>query len=57
MGEANDVNRYKLVPTFLRSFEMELVNPQEYKTYCAWFVRHLNFNTKFRPRQTAEKAS
>jgi hypothetical protein len=42
---------YKLVPTFLRNFEVELETPAtEWKTYNAWFVRQLNFNTKFKPR-------
>jgi hypothetical protein len=42
---------YKLVPTFLRNFEVELETPTtEWQTYNAWFVRQLNFNTKFKPR-------
>ena len=42
---------YKLVPTFLRNFEVELETPgTEWQTYNAWFVRQLNFHTKFRPR-------
>ncbi|OQO03181.1 hypothetical protein B0A48_11436 [Cryoendolithus antarcticus] len=42
---------YKLVPTFLRNFEVELETPQtEWKTFNAWFVRQLEFNTKFKRR-------
>jgi len=41
---------YKLVPTFLRNFELEMVDGEKYRTYCAWFVRHLNFTTRFRRR-------
>lgn len=48
-------NRYKLVPTFLRNFEIEMENTAQYQTYCAWFVRHLNFSTSFKPR-ISEKA-
>ncbi|KAK5001465.1 hypothetical protein LTR28_012614, partial [Elasticomyces elasticus] len=48
---------YKLVPTFLRRFEIELENPdQEWKTHNAWFVRQLDFNTKFRPRPVPASA-
>ncbi len=42
---------YKLVPTFLRNFEIEVRDESKYQHYCAWFVRHINFNTAFRPRQ------
>lgn len=42
---------YKLVPTFLRNFEIELETPgAEWQTFNAWFVRQLNFHTKFKPR-------
>ncbi|TKA74808.1 hypothetical protein B0A49_02599 [Cryomyces minteri] len=42
---------YKLVPSFLRRFEVRLENPdREWKTHNAWFVRQLDFNTTFRPR-------
>ena len=42
---------YKLVPTFLRNFEVELETPNtEWQTFNVWFVRQLNFNTKFKPR-------
>lgn len=42
---------YKLVPTFLRNFEVELEKPgTEWRTHNAWFVRQLDFNTKFRRR-------
>ncbi|KAF2199259.1 pisatin demethylase [Delitschia confertaspora ATCC 74209] len=44
---------YKLVPSFLRRFEIYLENPdREWKTHNAWFVRQLEFHTKFRPRNT-----
>lgn len=43
---------YKLVPTFLRNFEIERRDESQYRHYCAWFVRHLNFNTVFRRRET-----
>lgn len=43
---------YKLVPSFLRRFEIMLEHPdREWKTHNAWFVRQLEFNTKFRPRK------
>ena len=43
---------YKLVPTFLRNFEVGMADPgSEWKTHNAWFVRQLNFSTKFKPRQ------
>ncbi|KAF2712861.1 pisatin demethylase [Pleomassaria siparia CBS 279.74] len=43
---------YKLVPSFLRRFEIELEHPEkEWKTHNAWFVRHSEFNTRFRPRE------
>ncbi len=42
---------YKLVPTFLRNFEIELRDESKYRLYCAWFVRHLNFNTVFKRRE------
>ncbi|KAK3197712.1 hypothetical protein GRF29_216g1072214 [Pseudopithomyces chartarum] len=42
---------YKLVPSFLRRFEIELERPDlEWKTHNAWFVRQMDFNTRFRPR-------
>ncbi|GAB7358161.1 hypothetical protein MBLNU230_g0316t1 [Neophaeotheca triangularis] len=42
---------YKMVPTFLRNFEIELDRPgEEWKTHNAWFVRQLDFNTRFKPR-------
>ncbi|CAI6333040.1 unnamed protein product [Periconia digitata] len=42
---------YKLVPSFLRRFEIELEHPgAEWKTHNAWFVRQTDFNTRFRPR-------
>jgi cytochrome P450 len=43
---------YKLVPSFLRRFEIELEYPgAEWKTHNAWFVTQKNFNTVFRPRR------
>lgn len=43
---------YKLVPTFLRNFEVELEKPDaEWTTHNAWFVRQLDFNTKFSRRK------
>ncbi|KAF2463278.1 pisatin demethylase [Lindgomyces ingoldianus] len=45
---------YKLVPSFLRRFEIELERPEsEWKTHNAWFVRQMEFNTKFRPREVS----
>ncbi|EKG17123.1 Cytochrome P450 [Macrophomina phaseolina MS6] len=42
---------YKLVPSFLRRFEVELEHPdQDWKTENHWFVRQVEFNTKFKPR-------
>ncbi|GME25238.1 cytochrome p450 [Neofusicoccum parvum] len=42
---------YKLVPSFLRRFEVELEKPdQDWKTQNHWFVRQVEFNTKFKPR-------
>jgi cytochrome P450 len=42
---------YKIVPTFLRNFEVRLEKPEaEWKTHCAWFVRQLEFNTVFERR-------
>ena len=47
---------YKLTPTFLRNFEVKMENEEQYQHYCAWFVRHLNFNTVFKRRELPEKA-
>jgi len=44
---------YKLVPTFLRNFEMEMANG-DWQTHNAWFVRQLNFYTRFKPRKIAQ---
>jgi cytochrome P450 len=42
---------YKLVPSFLRRFEVELEQPGlEWKTHNAWFVGQRDFVTRFRPR-------
>lgn len=46
---------YKLVPTFLRNFEVDMADPvSEWKTHNAWFVRQLNFTTRFKPRQSIQ---
>ncbi|KAL8935611.1 MAG: hypothetical protein Q9216_005337 [Gyalolechia sp. 2 TL-2023] len=42
---------YKLVPSFLRRFEVSLAQPnQEWTPHNAWFVRQLDFNTTFKLR-------
>jgi cytochrome P450 len=42
---------YKLVPSFLRRFEVQLEDPRkEWKTHNAWFVGQKEFDVKFRPR-------
>lgn len=47
---------YKLVPSFLRRFEVGLANPNdEWKMHNAWFIKQLNFNTKFQRRLHATK--
>ncbi|KAF2738694.1 pisatin demethylase [Polyplosphaeria fusca] len=46
---------YKLVPSFLRRFEIELDRPdREWKTHNAWFVRQSEFYTRFRPRTKSQ---
>lgn len=48
---------YKLVPTFLRNFEIDLEKPDvEWKTHNAWFVRQLDFTTVFRTRTVPSAA-
>lgn len=43
---------YKLVPSFLRRFEIELERPgSEWETHNAWFVTQRGFDTKFRVRR------
>ena len=43
---------YKLVPPFLRNFEIALEKPDsQLETRNAWFVRPLNFNTVFKARK------
>jgi cytochrome P450 len=43
---------YKLVPSFLRRFEIELEVPGKgWTTHNAWFVGQRDFNTRFRPRE------
>jgi hypothetical protein len=45
---------YKLVPTFLRNFEVEMAAPGDaWKTKNAWFVVQ-EFDTKFRPRKIVQ---
>ncbi|EME89142.1 uncharacterized protein MYCFIDRAFT_76504 [Pseudocercospora fijiensis CIRAD86] len=48
---------YKLVPTFLRNFEVEMAGEEdaEWKTCNAWFITQ-DFDTKFRPRRIAQSA-
>lgn len=42
---------YKLVPSFLRRFEVTLDDPaKEWKLHNAWFVKQLDFNVRFRER-------
>ncbi|ETN38114.1 uncharacterized protein HMPREF1541_07738 [Cyphellophora europaea CBS 101466] len=42
---------YKLVPSFLRRFEVEFADPsQDWKLHNAWFVAQRNFNVKFKVR-------
>ncbi|CEI60005.1 unnamed protein product [Fusarium venenatum] len=42
---------YKLVPTILRIFELELVNPETpWKLHNAWFVRQMGFNVRLKER-------
>ncbi|KAL8825167.1 MAG: hypothetical protein Q9191_004576 [Dirinaria sp. TL-2023a] len=44
---------YKLVPSFLRRFEISFAHPeQEWKLHNAWFVKQHNFNTAFKVRKT-----
>ncbi|TID23989.1 pisatin demethylase [Venturia nashicola] len=43
---------YKLVPSFLRRFEIELVEPgREWKTVNSWFVRQEEFDVRFKLRE------
>lgn len=47
---------YKLVPSFLRRFEVEFDRPgREWKLHNAWFVKQLDFYVKFRERDVVEK--
>ncbi|RMJ17486.1 hypothetical protein BHE90_002916 [Fusarium euwallaceae] len=44
---------YKLVPTILRRFELELVDPETpWKLHNAWFVRQAGFNVRLKERET-----
>jgi cytochrome P450 len=48
---------YKLVPSFLRRFEIELVEPgKEWKTVNSWFVRQEGFNVRFKLRKENTQA-
>ncbi|KAF4979782.1 hypothetical protein FZEAL_4086 [Fusarium zealandicum] len=43
---------YKIVPTILRTFELELVNPETpWKVFNAWFVRQTGFNVRLKERE------
>lgn len=46
---------YKLIPTFLRNFEIELTC-RDWKTENRWFVRQRDFFTKFTPRSVPPSA-
>ncbi|KAI5370115.1 Putative cytochrome P450 [Septoria linicola] len=46
---------YKLVPTMLRQFSIELVSDSEWETKNAWFVTQ-KFDTVFRPRASGQVA-
>jgi len=49
---------YKLVPSVLRRFEVQLEDPsQEWKIHNAWFVRQLNFRTRFQKREIVQPLS
>lgn len=45
---------YKLVPSFLRRFEVQWADERNWKSYNAWFVRHVDFDVKFKPRALVE---
>lgn len=43
---------YKLVPNFLRRFDVELEDPRrDWRLHNAWFVKQLGFNVRFRERE------
>ncbi|KAF7846490.1 hypothetical protein BT93_L4246 [Corymbia citriodora subsp. variegata] len=49
---------YKLIPTFLLNFHVELARPNEdWRTHNAWFVRPLNFEAKFSKRTKSQVTS
>ncbi|KAL1888639.1 hypothetical protein Sste5346_009431 [Sporothrix stenoceras] len=49
---------YKVVPSLLRRFEIDFVDPkQEWKLINAWFVKQINFWTKFKVRELVQPAS
>jgi cytochrome P450 len=46
---------YKLVPTFLRNFDISLEKEnEEWRTHNAFFVRPLNFDTRFQLKSTKQ---
>ncbi|KAI9756557.1 MAG: guanine nucleotide exchange protein for ADP-robosylation factor [Chaenotheca gracillima] len=48
---------YKLVPSFLLRFEVNLVHPEkEWKLHNAWFVKQLDFMTTFKQRAEPQAA-
>ncbi|CAG8983309.1 hypothetical protein HYALB_00007437 [Hymenoscyphus albidus] len=45
---------YKLIPSFLKMFEVTFEDPsKDWKLINSWFVRQVNFRTKFRRREVA----
>lgn len=49
---------YKLVPSFLRRFEIDWVDENsDWKTENCWFVRQLDFMVRFRPRKRRDSIS
>ena len=43
---------YKLVPSFLRHFDLKLTHPdREWRTHNAWFIRQLDFDVMIEKRQ------
>lgn len=46
---------YKLVPTLLRNFEIEMAEPGlDWQTRNSWFVRQVAFHTRFKPKPIAQ---
>jgi len=47
---------YKLVPSFLRRFEVEFVDPaRDWRTENCWFVRQMDFNVRFKVRSVERR--